>query len=334
MKKNSMSMNFEQFFNVSITCYVRIIHSLKYPYATVTRCLLYGDCCFDYLEQSEKNPQPFTENVNRYREVQTFQQFYSCSTWCYGRHYSVVYQFLSSCPDGTNAYLVDMCVNNDFDVPMTMIPVVGANGIHFRNRFCASCHNISVVNYWKLIIDEGAIKISIPQSELTKEMLLHVFAQSHCISVVIPPGNEDIRNCVETIDTHQNGVTNVSFQFGNNSYTNREICGKYKVPIYGNLQQNTDSGVTRFSRVAFLMNSTCIPAHSFMNSYSCVKGSDIAVSDILSRHLYDKYSLSSLFQFDHLLPQLDSTSCENNKHMFTFLVSNYMKIPVSTTICF
>ena len=114
-------------------------------------CLLYGDCCIDFhkenpvlyetaLEQTTKSKLPSAGNSNRYTEIQAFQSFMSCSVWCYRRLY-IGYQLVSSCPGGTNANLADLCVHNDFDVPMTMIPVVGANGIHFRNIFCAKCHN-------------------------------------------------------------------------------------------------------------------------------------------------------------------------------------------------
>ena len=294
-------------------------------------CLLYDDCCIDYheanptshdtfLEHTEKSTPRWSENSYRYTEIETFQTFTSCSVWCYGWNL-IGYQFVSSCPGETDANLVDLCVHNDIDVPMTMIPVVGANGIHFRNKFCAECHNISMIKYWKLII-EGVAQISISQSEPTKEMLFHAFTQLHCKSLVIPPDNEEIRHCVKASDTPEYGVEKSSFQLYNKiPYINREqICRRYRVPVYYlALQQKTNKTVTKFNRVAFVKNSGCLPP-SF-DSYACPKRSDISISDIVSRHLYDKYSLSVLFHFDHTLQQ-DTILCEKNKLMLTFLVRN------------
>ena len=226
-------------------------------------CLMYDDCCIDYhkenkithetsLEKTGNSTQLSHENDDRYREIQTFQSFLSCSVWCYGRQY-IGYQFVSPCPDDTNADLDDLCVHNDFNIPLTMIPVVGANGMHFRNTFCAKCHNMSVIKFWNLIINDDVGQISISLSELTKEMLLHVFAQSHCISVVIPPDNEDIRHCIKTIDRPQEDVANTLLHYNNKPYTSREVCGMYRAPVYISVHQhNNNNAITAFNAVTFI----------------------------------------------------------------------------------
>ena len=128
-------------------------------------CLLYGDCCIDFphlnqnqFEQTGEHPEQSMVYYYHHKEVRSFQRYMSCSVWCYVRHL-IGYQLVSSCPDGTKLEIVNLCVHNNLDIPLTMIPVVGANGIHFRNKFCAVCHNISVGKYWNLIID-GVLQTS------------------------------------------------------------------------------------------------------------------------------------------------------------------------------
>lgn len=147
---------------------------------------------------------------------------------------------------------------------------------------------ITVIKYWKLIINDGVTKLSISRSELTKEILFHLYAQSRCISVAIPPGNEDVRRCIRTIDTPQYVLANTPLYNYNKSYINSEICGRYRVPIIVALQHDRNKTITRFNRFAFFMNSACLAS----SSYKCSKGSDVSIADIKNRHTYDKYSLS------------------------------------------
>ena len=286
-------------------------------------CLLYDDCCIDYhqenahshevsREHDSKNPEQVSESSDLYKNIQTFQPFLSCSVWCYGGQY-IGYQFVSACPGGTNEDLVYRCENNVLDVPMTMVPVSGANGIHFRNQFCAQCHNTSIKEYWELIIDDDISQTSASHSELSKDKLFHVLLQYYCRSFVIPPGNGDIRHCIKTTSKSQY-----------NEYMDSQLCGRIRIPTYTYiyfLQRNTSTTISHFNRVAFFKNSACVPEHIFTG---CIKGSDISPSDIINRHMYDTYSLSFLFQFDHLLQQPDDISCEKNKLMLTFLVSKKM----------
>ena len=326
--------------NVDIRELREILHCVDYSLCSYNKqfkvpvcycdslCVLYDDCCIDYHtsnsssyeltpEQTSKNPQPSSESSDRYKETKTFKSFYSCSVWCYGRQY-FGYQFVSSCPDGTNADLVDLCANKDMDVPMTMIPVLGANGIHFRNRFCAQCHNISLVTYWQLIVED----LIVSDFELTKEKLFTVFFTSACRSIVIPPSNnEHVRYCTRTIDKLQYGEAENTFHYDNKTYLDNELCRRFRFPIWGRLQQkNTDKTSISSNRVAFYRNSACVSSEGF---HQCIKGSDLSTTEIVYRHLYDKYSLSFLFQFDHLLPQQGPVLCEKNKRMLTFLVRDH-----------
>ena len=290
-------------------------------------CVLYDDCCIDYRisnsssykvspGETVKNSQSTSAESARYTEIQTFQPFYSCSVWCYGGHY-VGYQFVSSCPAGTNADLVDLCANNDIDVPMTMIPVWGANGIHFRNKFCAECHNTSIIKYWELIIDE----VHDPSPKLTKEKLFSVLVQFNCRSVVVPPTNADTRHCKRTVNTLRYGEPNTSFHYNNKTYLGSDLCRIFRFPIHETLPRVRMSEETiSLNRIEVYRNSACAHTGLYMFN-SCIKGSDLTILDILYRHAYDQYSLSLLFQFDHLLPQQDKMVCEKHKHMLTFLVS-------------
>ena len=148
---------------------------------------------------------------------------------------------------------------------------------------------------------------------LTKEHWFHAFIQLECKSVVIPPDNEDIRHCIHIIDKPQQATENISVD-------QIEMCRSYRLPIVQQNEIKTNIHRVIFARKKIFMNSACLASEQSMKNI-CVKGSHVSISDIIHRHNYDKYSLSTLFKFDHLLTQQDP--CMENYNMFTFLVSAY-----------
>ena len=294
-------------------------------------CFLYGDCCIDYEQnnnmthhmthhttyhdQHADNHQTSTNNSDRYENIQLFQPFMSCYVWCYSIQVLFGYQLVSSCPAGTSVVLNDLCVRNNLDIAMTMIPVVGTNGIHFRNEFCAACHTIPVKTHWELLIDGVKKQLSTFEMKLTKETLFNVFVQQKCVGVVIPPDHEVVRYCIPTSASLQHGGPDVSLYQNNNTFANRDVCSTYRVPVSVPIPKNTNTSFVKFHKWNIFMNSACLQTGY---THSCIKGMD---TSILNRHNYDKYSLSTLFKFQQT--QNDVMACNENRHKLTFLVRYY-----------
>ena len=108
-------------------------------------CLLMGDCCFDYTMRCTDTGKTNTDSLTY--QLQAFRHYQSISH-CFRLDSDIPFRMINRCPPRFQRRWQEDCESDNNHSLVHKIPVI-ADGLMFKNLYCARCHGYIDVQHFK-----------------------------------------------------------------------------------------------------------------------------------------------------------------------------------------
>ncbi|XP_067661519.1 uncharacterized protein [Haliotis asinina] len=147
------------------------------------QCVLYDDCCPDYLILRNHTSVPVPYNCENTSPDIAKED----SKW---------YYMIRSCSVTSAPGLVQDCFDRHSKDWEHQVPVVDAKTGHlYRNKFCALCNNVTVFNNWETQLICKSYPSSLKEARSSEEIYSFALEESICFIKFIPLGVASLRKC-------------------------------------------------------------------------------------------------------------------------------------------